>query len=132
MLSRAELLKIKRARLKDAQILYQNRQYDGAVYISGYAVEIALKARICKTLKWIEGYPDTKREFENYTSFKTHDLDTLLRISGIEEKIKRAFYSEWSTMAKWNPEARYKEIEKVTKIEAASIIQAAWILAGAI
>jgi HEPN domain-containing protein len=132
MLTRTELLKIKRARLKDAKILYQNRQYDGAVYICGYAVEIALKARICKTLKWIDGYPDTRKEFENYTSFKTHDLDVLLRISGIEEQIKKRFFSEWSTIAKWNPEARYKEIGKINKIEAGNMIQAAWILAGVI
>jgi hypothetical protein len=128
-LTRAELLKIKRARLKDAHILYENRQYDGAVYICGYAVEIALKARICKTLKWIDGYPDTKGEFEHYTSFKTHDLDTLLRMSGIEEKIKSAHFSEWSAVAKWNPEARYKQIGNINKVEAANIILAATILA---
>jgi hypothetical protein len=27
-------------------------RFDGAFYLSGYAVELALKARICRTLKW--------------------------------------------------------------------------------
>ena len=62
MLTRKELQKIARARLKDAQILFQNRRYEGAAYLCGYAIELWLKARICRTLGW-EGFPSTNREF---------------------------------------------------------------------
>jgi hypothetical protein len=63
------------------------------MYLCGYAIELSLKARICRTLKWV-GYPDTAREFENYKSFKTHDVDVLLRLSGIEDRINRDLLKE--------------------------------------
>lgn len=51
MISTQELKKIAAARLRDAEILYQGKRYDGAFYLCGYAVELTLKAKICKTLK---------------------------------------------------------------------------------
>ncbi len=103
MIPRNELRKIAHARLRDAEILYKNRRYDGAVYLCGYAVEVALKARICRTLKWA-GYPATRSEFQSYQSFKTHDLDVLLNLSGVESKIKIQYFAEWSDIAAWEPE----------------------------
>jgi hypothetical protein len=52
MMLRTELRKLVRARLKDAEVLCANRRYAGAVYLCGYAVELALQERICKTLGW--------------------------------------------------------------------------------
>ena len=49
-----ELKKLVSARLKDAEVLYKGKRYDGAVYLCGYAVELILKAKICKTLRWPE------------------------------------------------------------------------------
>ena len=106
MITRTELKKIARARIKDAEVLWSAKRYDGAAYICGYALELGLKARICQTLKW-SGYPSTNKEFANYRCFKTHDLDVLLHLSGIEEKIKTLFFRDWSNVANWNPEARY-------------------------
>jgi HEPN domain-containing protein len=65
MLTVKELRKIARTRLREAEALYQAKQYDGATYLCGYAIEAALKARICKTLNW-EGYPSTKKQFQDY------------------------------------------------------------------
>lgn len=114
MLDITDLEKIATARIKDAEVLLNSRRYDGSIYLCGYAVEIALKARICKTLGW-SGYPPTKREFENYQSFKTHNLDILLRLSGIEKKIKVELLAEWSAITAWDPEIRYKPIGSATK-----------------
>ena len=44
----AELDGLAAARLEDAKVLLASGRYDGAVYMCGYAVEIALKARICR------------------------------------------------------------------------------------
>ena len=44
-------------------------------------------------LKW-PGYPSTRREFEGYQSFRTHDLEILLHLSEIEDKITINYY--WS------------------------------------
>jgi len=42
-----QLRDIARERIKDAEALFGAERYEGAMYICGYAVEIALKARIC-------------------------------------------------------------------------------------
>jgi HEPN domain-containing protein len=86
----ADLRKIAKGRLVDADVLFQAGRYDGAIYLCGYAVEIALKARICRTLKW-PGYPSN---FTGYLSFKTHNLDILLHLSGVEAKIKSKYLAE--------------------------------------
>lgn len=64
MLDRSELKKIAQARIEDGEILLNSHRYDGSIYLCGYAVEIALKERICRTLGW-SGYPSTRREFAN-------------------------------------------------------------------
>ena len=70
MLSVAELRSISAARLEEAQTLLEAGHYDGVVYLCGYAVELALKARICETLNWA-GYPATTREFWGIQSLRT-------------------------------------------------------------
>lgn len=56
MISCRSLRKMAMERLRDSRALLATRRYDGAVYIGGYVVELALKARICKTLGWA-GFP---------------------------------------------------------------------------
>jgi hypothetical protein len=50
MIDNDELHRIAQARLEDAEALFRSGRYDGAIYIGGYAIEMALKARICETL----------------------------------------------------------------------------------
>ena len=121
MLTRRELISIAKARLTDASILCGQGRYDGAVYLCGYAVELRLKYCICKALKW-SGFPSIKKELEGYLSFKIHDLDILLHLSGREVKVKTGFLADWSNVAAWDPEARYNVIGKVTRVEAETMI----------
>jgi HEPN domain-containing protein len=124
MLSRFDLRRIARARIKDAQALVRARRFDGAVYLCGYAVELVLKARICATLHW-KDFPSTTREFENYRSFRTQNLDVLLTLSGRESKIKTSYLAEWSVVAGWDPEARYKPVGSADRSDAELMIQSA-------
>ncbi len=125
MLDRDDLTKIAQARLDDAELLVGAGRYDGAVYLCGYAVEVALKARICKTLRWA-GY----RTQKGYQSFKTHDLDVLLSLSGVEEDVKGRFPDEWWVVTKWDPEVRYKPIGSVSEDKARSMIESAKAVLG--
>jgi len=113
MITVAELDRIARARLEDATALLEAGRYDGATYLCGYAVEVALKARICRTLNWPE-FPRTNKEFESYRSFQTHNLNVLLRLSGQEARIRQQYFDLWSVVADWNPELRYNEIGTAT------------------
>ena len=116
MLVKAELKRIAKERLADAEILFNAGRLDGATYLCGYVVEIVLKLRICRTLRW-KGFPDSRKEFEKYASFKTHDLDSLLHLSGVEDKVKQSYLSEWSTVKTWTPEMRYTSVTSMNKAE---------------
>src|SRR5438876_2071342 len=112
MISVAELDNIARARIEDAKVLLTAGRYDGATYLCGYAVEVALKARICRTLNWTE-FPSTGSEFQAYRSFQTHELDVLLRLSGQESRTKQNHFSLWNAVAIWKVESRYNVVGTV-------------------
>jgi len=127
MIAINELSKIAQARFKDADVLLKARRYDGAIYLCGYAIELALKARVCKTLKW-PGYPSSSGEFRDYQSFRTHDLDMLLHLTGREEAIKVSYFAEWSAVAQWNPSARYQAIGTATETDARLMLSGTKVL----
>jgi hypothetical protein len=124
MITRADLRKTAREYLTAAVILRDNGKSDVSVYLCGYAVEIALKDRICRTLRW-PGFPDTKKESEGLSSFRVHNLEILLRLSGAEGKIKPALNGDWSTVTQWNPEERYRPRGTKTPADASDMIAAA-------
>ena len=131
MISIQELRKIASARIKDAEALYKSKRFDGAVYLCGYAIELTLKAKICKTIKW-SGFPSTNSEFQGLQSFKTHRLDLLLRLSGQESKIKTGYFADWSIVASWDSETRYSIIGTISKTEASDMIESAKIIVRAL
>ena len=124
MIDRNELRNIATERLKDAEALLAAGRYDGAIYLGGYVVELALKSRICTTLDWKE-FPQTRGEFQNYQSFKTHDLDVLLSLSGVENKIKTGLLAEWSAVTNWDPEARYNPATSAKQNDAELMVDSA-------
>ncbi|HSW86600.1 MAG TPA: hypothetical protein VLG49_03770 [Rhabdochlamydiaceae bacterium] len=104
-----ELKSLSERKVLDATILFREGRFDTAYYLCGYAVEMALKRRICLTLGWKEGYP--KKKFDNLTSFKTHKLEVLLHLSGFEEKVRKDYLLVWSVVADWDPEVRYSSLD---------------------
>jgi hypothetical protein len=127
MLTKQELRLISRARLKDAEALLRANRFDGSIYLCGYAIEVGLKHKICKTLHWNE-FPSTRNEFQNLQSFKTHNLDILLKLSGAESRIKISFLAQWSIVVNWDPEARYNPIGSVSFKDAQLMIDAAKVI----
>jgi HEPN domain-containing protein len=124
MISVAELDDIARARVEDAKALLTAGRFDGATYLCGYAVEVALKARICRTLNWTE-FPSTGTEFQAYRSFQTHELEVLLRLSGQEARVKQNHFEPWNTVTAWKVEARYNAVGTAQRPDATGMIQAA-------
>ncbi len=128
MITLEELQKLSMDRLEDAKVLYGSERFDWAAYTCGYAVEVALKKKICETLKW-KGYPSTAAEFDRLKSFKTHELDILLHLSGVEDQIKNGMegFTDWSIIASWNPEMRYSA-QKLTKEKTKLLLDAVEVL----
>lgn len=127
MLTIVQLEEIAKARIDDAEILYSADRYDGAIYLCGYAVEVALKARICKTLNWAEFFPDREK---NLQSFKTHKLEVLLKLSGVESVVIPDFLADWSFVVGWDPESRYKPIGSAKQDETLQMISSARAVMG--
>jgi HEPN domain-containing protein len=120
----SDMQAIARERLHDAEALNGAGRFDGCLYLCGYCVEIALKARICQTLNWA-GFPEKPGEFQVYKSFQTHNLDVLLHLSGVEEEIKRRYVDFWSVVGKWETSARYRLSGTTNAQEAEDMLAAA-------
>lgn len=114
-------------RLIGAKALYAASSFDGVFYICGYAVEMALKHRICKTLDWDE-YPIGGKGSEKHRSFKTHRFEDL-RLYSDAERQKNTFIAEWSIVMKWDSEIRYSTV-KQTSNDVKFMIEASEIIMG--
>ena len=106
-MTRNDLQELARLRLKEAQTLYRAGLFDGCVYLAGYAVERALKARICRLLR-VKEYPMTG---DLGRAFKVHRLDQLVVLAGVSAEIdmskNKDLFDNWSKALEWNPEQRY-------------------------
>lgn len=124
MITLEELQSLSTDRLEDAKVLHKAGRSDWAAYTCGYAVELALKKKICETLRW-KGYPSTAGEFDQLKSFKTHDLDLLLHLSGVEDQIKKGTegFTGWSIIASWSPDMRYSS-QKLTEEKIKLLLEA--------
>src|SRR4051812_39346061 len=92
-------------RVDEAEALFAAGLYDGAKYLAGYAVELALKARICRLLE-VDEYPDMGALKRVYA---VHDLDQLLLLAGLQKAVglvEQPLFDNWSTAILWNPESR--------------------------
>jgi len=121
MIATNDLRSTARARLRDAEVLLRAKRLDGAFCLCGYSVELALKSRNCKTLKW-RGFPETNQEFQGLQSIKTHDLEILLRFSGVEDRVKTKYFAEWSGVLDWNPQKRYQSSGQTTLQQATDMV----------
>lgn len=106
------LVSIADARLREAGRLHTGKMMTGAAYISGYAVEILLKALIADRHfgKWFPllRVPD---------QFKTHNLDVLLKHSGYSDQLRMAVENNrilgvnWTIAKQWKTELRYMNLK---------------------
>lgn len=127
MIEIVELRRLAQARLADADALLRSGRYDGATYLCGYAVELALKARICETLDWA-GFPSTGGEFHDYQSLRTHDLNVLLDFSGIRSRVRNEYRAAWEAVETWTPDWRYSHVGRAGEVGCFEMLDAAALL----
>jgi hypothetical protein len=124
--SPADLDELAQERLEDAQALLAAGRFAGAHYMCGYAMEMKLKSRICKTHGWTE-YPPRALTDQFSRALKTHNLADLLLFASPEPTIEMEKTAEWSVVSDWNPDQRYKR-GAVIEEEAETMINAVTIL----
>ncbi len=83
--SRAEFEKLVEVRMRQARLLINANDWDGAYYLAGYAVEFALKVLIIAEVMKSDGFPG-KKQAEN---FYKHDLTILRKEAGLAEAMNR-------------------------------------------
>ena len=97
-------------RFEEAGILLERRKYSGAYYLSGYCIELALKAGYCKKV----GKYNFPPEREIYNKLYSHDLNDLLEISGYKSSFEteiltdNSLYAAWGVVKEWDETTRYK------------------------
>ena len=119
-MNRADFQKLSTHRVREAKVLLDNECYEGAYYLLGYAVECGFNACIAKQTQRYD-FPD--KNLAN--SIYTHDLNTLLRFSGLEQEHRKecknnpGFESNWAIAKDWKEDSRYST--GTTKDKAASL-----------
>jgi predicted amidohydrolase len=119
MPSRVELRDLAALRLREAEALFAASLFDGCVYLCGYVVELALKARICAVLD-TDDYPIRQQ-------FKTHDFDDLKVLAGMSKELSSQnplLWDNWTEATQWKPDWRYVRAGNYDEVAASSILKA--------
>lgn len=96
-------------RVNEAKLLLDNRRFEGAYYLLGYALECAIKACIAKQVKEHD-FPDKQLANASYT----HKLSDLLGVAGLKQKLQEKeeadedFRLNWAVVKEWSEDARYE------------------------
>jgi hypothetical protein len=103
------------SRLKEAGVLLDKACWTGAYYMTGLAIECALKAYLARAVQQHD-FPD--KNFVNRAY--THKLKELVQIDAVLwEELQKEFSgdeklaSNWSTVLLWNDENRYEMVEEL-------------------
>lgn len=95
--------------MKDAEALLKAGRYGCAYYISGYAIECALKACIARKTRQDDFPP------KDAAKYYVHDLSRLMDFTGLEVAFEQevqhdpAFRANWAVVKDWNEATRYQD-----------------------
>jgi len=118
MISGPQLRRIAEKRLEIGRDLIDSGDYTLAIEMFGMALECALKACVCETLK-LRYYPDFdgRAERKEITGFfRSHDFDKLLLLAGLQNDFElrqgnNRRYQNWSDATKWDVSDRYEPLD---------------------
>lgn len=117
-MNRRDFQRIAQIRMQEADALLKSRNYSGAYYLCGYAVECGLKACIAKLIKQYE-FPNRKTVNDSYS----HDLVQLVRVAGLNTELDIAkgtdpnFELNWTIAKDWSEESRYRLHRRQASLE---------------
>ncbi|HEY5376414.1 MAG TPA: hypothetical protein VIK01_22190 [Polyangiaceae bacterium] len=122
MITKKDLETLSEIRLDDAVQLFQMARYSAAYYLSGYAIELGIKACIAGLFQ-----SNTIPEKSFVNAVYSHRLDELLGLTGIKREFQDdmrndpALSAAWGVASKWTETSRYSMWDQFA---AASMIDA--------
>jgi HEPN domain-containing protein len=122
-LNRDTLRTLAGSRLEESRVLLENKFWTGAYYMTGLAVECALKSCLASAVKEYD-FPD--KQFVN--AMYVHDLENLFKLNGAlwadlqnDMKTDAKLRVNWSTVKDWDDGKRY---DVVNELEARALYEA--------
>jgi hypothetical protein len=115
MLTKNDLERLAQLRLDDALFLLKENRSSSAYYLSGYAVELALKACVAKLIQ-----PNVIPDKAFVNAIYTHKFDSLLSIAGLRPQFDQDIKSDsqfaayWAITNNWTEESRYEFWDQVS------------------
>lgn len=119
IVTKADFQELAEERLVEAKALLDLGKWNGAYYLAGYAVELALKACVIKMLMETDAFPDKELSRNCYT----HSVVKLAGLSKLDGELMTAtdadpdLLANWALARDWSEEKRYHQIDK-TEAEA--------------
>ncbi len=121
-MNRTDLQRLAEERIEEASLLLCATKYSGAYYLTGYAIEFALKAWIAKLTNQHDFY-DLATAKECFT----HKLNVLVKLAGLRPRLDADMAvdldleANWAIGCAWTEASRY---EFHTKDEAETFFEA--------
>lgn len=112
-MSRADLQRLALERVRDADALLAARQWSGAYYLVGYALECGLKSCILHHLEKTGILFRERKYLNKLGDCWTHDLDKLLDLAnltgelGVATGANPALMGFWGVAKDWKETSRY-------------------------
>ena len=114
-LNRNKLRLLSESRLEEARVLIENKLWTGAYYLTGLAVECALKAHLSQA---VQQYDLPDKNFVN--RIYTHKLKELAQLDVVlwlelesEIKTNPKLRANWNTVLEWNDQNRYEVLDEL-------------------
>lgn len=108
-MTRQDFQRLTRLRRRDARALLASGHIEAAYYLTGLAVECAIKACIAKNTSRYDFPPNQQVIKDTYT----HDLDKLIGAAKLKAHLETertgniSFTSKWDVVKDWNVSSRY-------------------------
>ena len=114
-LNRDALRTLAGSRLEESRVLLENKLWTGAYYMTGLAIECALKSCLASAVKEYD-FPD--KQFVN--AMYVHSLESLFKLNGAlwaelqaDIKADAKLRVNWSTVKDWDGGRRYEIVEEL-------------------
>ncbi len=114
-MNRTDLQRLAQVRLDDAQVLLKGGRWAAAYYLTGYAVECALKACLLRHLGESPAVFGEVGYLKRLTDCWTHDLEKLVALAGLTTDFGVSCGANpildfhWGVTKDWEETSRYQE-----------------------